>query len=138
MKDRVSLPTTRRQFLTTVAATAAVPMIVPSSVLSQNPPSEQITMGCIGIRGQGGGNMNSFMRHANCRVVALCDVDSKVLAQRTQQVNEKYGNSDCKYYRDYRKLVARKDIDTVMIGTPDHWHAAIAIEAARSGKDIFC
>ena len=138
MRDRVSPPTTRRQFLATAAASAAVPMFVPSSVLSQNPPSQRITMGCIGVRGQGGGNMGSFMRHANCRVVALCDVDSSVLAQRTKQVNDKYGNSDCKSYRDYRELVARKDIDTVMIGTPDHWHAVIAIEAARNGKDIFC
>ena len=138
MKDKMTNPTTRRQFLATAAATVAVPMIVPSSVLGQNAPSKQITMGCIGVRGMGGGNMRDFYRRGNCRVVAVCDVDSDVLKERAQQVNEHYGNTDCKTYRDYREVVTREDIDTVMIGTPDHWHATIAIEAARHGKDIYC
>jgi predicted dehydrogenase len=138
MNDKTSVQTTRRQFLAAAAAAAAVPTIVPSSVLGQNAPSKQITMGCIGVKSQGNGDMRSFMGLANCRVLAVCDVDSDVLAQRTKQVNDRYGNSDCKPYDDYREVVARKDIDTVMIATPDHWHAAIAIEAARSGKDIFC
>jgi predicted dehydrogenase len=95
-------------------------------------------MGCIGVRGMGGGNMRNFYNRANCRVVAVCDVDGDVLRQKTDEVNKHYGNADCKAYRDYREVVTRKDIDTVMIGTPDHWHAAIAIEAARNGKDIYC
>ena len=138
MSNRKTYPTTRRQFLATAAATVAVPTIVPSSVLGENAPSKQITMGCIGVRGMGGGNMRNFYKRANCRVVAVCDVDSDVLKERARQVNEHYGNADCKTYRDYREVVTRQDIDAVMIGTPDHWHATIAIEAARHGKDIYC
>jgi len=113
-------------------------MVVPSRVLGQNAPSKQTTMGCIGVRGMGGGNMRNFYNRANCRVVAVCDVDGAVLKQKTEEVNKHYGNSDCKAYRDYREVVTREDIDTIMIGTPDHWHAAIAIEATRHGKDIYC
>jgi len=131
-------PTTRRQFLAAAATTVAVPMILPASVFGQNAPSQQITMGCIGVRGMGGGNMKNFYRRANCRVVAVCDVDGEVLKNKTQEVNKHYGNTDCKAYGDYREVVSRQDIDAVMIGTPDHWHAAIAIAAARSGKDIYC
>jgi predicted dehydrogenase len=130
--------TTRRRFLQATAATVAVPMIVPSTVFGANSPSNQITMGCIGIRGMGNGNMRNFMGKSGSRVVAVCDVDGEVLAQRLKDVNGHYKNEDCKAYKDYRELVAREDIDAVMIATPDHWHAAIAIEAARSGKDIYC
>jgi len=138
VSNRLTQPTTRRQFLASTAATIAVPLVVPSSVLGQNAPSKQITMGCIGVRGMGGGNMRNFYNRANCRVVAVCDVDGAVLKQKTEEVNKHYGNTDCKSYRDYREVVTREDIDTVMIGTPDHWHAAIAVEAARHGKDIYC
>ncbi len=138
MSDRLTQPTTRRQFLTRAAATLAVPMILPSSVLGQNAPSKQITMGCIGVRGMGGGNMKNFYKRDNCRVVAVCDVDGRVLKQKTDEVHKHYGNTDCKAYRDYREVVTRKDIDAIMIGTPDHWHAAIAIAAVRHGKDVYC
>src|SRR5210317_1837196 len=105
--------TTRRRFLQAAAATVAVPMIVPSSVLGENSPSGQITIGCIGVRGMGSGNMRNFMRKSGSRVVAVCDVDSKVLAQRVNDVNSHYKNEDCKAYKDYRELVAREDIDAV-------------------------
>lgn len=138
MSDRSTSRVTRRRFLAKTATTVAVPMIVPSTVLGQSAPSKQITIGCIGVRSMGSGNMRSFMNNAKSRVVALCDVDANVLNERVQEVKKHYGNSDCKTYRDYREVVARNDIDAVMIGTPDHWHAAIAVAAARSGKDIYC
>jgi len=138
VSDRLTQPTTRRQFLAKATTTVAVPMILPSGLLGQNAPSKQITMGCIGVRGMGGGNMKNFYNRANCRVVAVCDVDGGVLKQKTDEVDKHYGNTDCKSYRDYREVVTRPDIDAIMIGTPDHWHAAIAIAAVRNGKDVYC
>ena len=75
VKKKSIQPTTRRQFLAAAASTVAVPMILPASVFGQNAPSKQITMGCIGVRGMGGGNMKNFYKRANCRVVAVCDVN---------------------------------------------------------------
>lgn len=129
---------TRRQFLATAAATAAAPMIVPAGVLGQNAPSNRITIGCIGVRGMGGGNMRSFLRFNDVRVVAVCDVDANVLKDRADQVDKHYKDNGCRRYKDYREVVDRDDIDAISIGTPDHWHAAIAIAAARNGKDIYC
>jgi len=142
----------RRQFLKRAAGTSAgavgFPYIVSSSVLgkAEGPrkagthsiaPSERITMGCIGVGWQGGSNMNSFLREKDCQIVAVCDVDKNHLQSAVNQVNEEYKNKDCAAYADYRELLARDDIDSVSLGLPDHWHAIPAIEAARSGKDIF-
>src|SRR5207342_1001519 len=65
------------------------------------------------------------------------DLDSRHLEQAVKTINEKNGNKDCKAYKDYRELLARKDLDSVMIAIPDHWHALVAIEAAKNGKDIY-
>ncbi len=142
MADRNGLG--RRQFLKRAAGTAAgaigYPYIVPSSALGKAgsiAPSERITMGCIGVGWQGGSNMNSFLREKDCQIVAICDVDKNHLQGAVNRVNKQYKNKDCATYTDYRELLARDDIDAVSLGLPDHWHAIPAIEAARSGKDIF-
>jgi len=94
-------------------------------------------MGMIGCGWQGGSNMGAFLRNADCQVVAVCDLDKNHLSEAVAAVNSHYNNQDCKAYHDYRELLARPDIDAVMIATPDHWHALTAIEAARQGKDIY-
>lgn len=134
----------RRRFITQTAGTAlgvmGLPYIVPSSALGRSgnvAPSNRITMGCIGVGWQGGSNLGSFMREKDCRVLAICDVDKKHMRGAVSRVNKRYGNRDCASYSDYRELLARDDIDTVSLGLPDHWHAIPAIEAAKSGKDIF-
>ncbi len=134
----------RRQFLTTAAGAAVgvvgVPYIVSSSALGANgavAASERITMGCIGVGWQGGSNMGDFLREKDCRIVAICDVDKNTLQGAINTVNKRYGNQDCAGYNDFRELLARTDIDCVSLGLPDHWHAIPAIEAARSGKDIY-
>ena len=134
----------RRRFIAQTADTAlgaiGLPYIVPSSALGRAgnvAPSNRITMGCIGVGWQGGSNLGSFMRERDCQVLAICDVDKNHLRDAVQRVNRRFGNEDCAAYGDFRELLARDDIDTVSLGLPDHWHAIPAIEAAKSGKDIF-
>ncbi len=117
-----------------------LPSIVPSSVLGgqgRAAPSNRITMGCIGVGWQGGSNLGSFLRENDCQIIAVCDVDANHLQEAADRVNGQYKNKDCAKYRDFRELLARDDIDAVSLGLPDHWHSIPAIEAAKSGKDIY-
>jgi predicted dehydrogenase len=129
---------TRRQALKTAAAAAAVPAFYPANLLGAEAPSKQIVMGCIGVGWMGEGNMNAFLGQRDCRVVAIADVDEGHLQKAVGRVNGHYRNKDCKAYKDFRDLIARKDIDAVCISTPDHWHAIPAIMAAQASKDIYC
>ena len=128
----------RRNILKLLGASATAPLIFPSRLFGADAPSNKITLGCIGMGWQGGSNLDSFLGVADCQVVAVCDVDEKHLQDAIDKVNARYGNKDCKGYKDFRELLARKDIDAVAISTPDHWHAIQAISAANAGKDIFC
>jgi len=138
--------TTRRSFLKKAmgAAGAAVtfPYIVPSSALGNAgsvAPSERITLGFIGTGGHGiEMNLKSFLAQSDAQAVAVCDVDPVNLKLGRDTVNGKYGNADCATYSDFREILARDDIDAVMISTPDHWHVPISIAAAKAGKDIEC
>jgi predicted dehydrogenase len=115
-------------------------MVIPSEVLGageQPAPSERITLGVVGWGMQGPGNTHGFLTQKNCQVVAACDLDKKHLEAAVNTVNQHYGNRDCKAYEDYRELMARTDIDTIMIAVPDTWHALISVEAARHKKDIY-
>jgi hypothetical protein len=130
----------RRSFLKT-AAVGAAPLIIPSTALGQGgkpAASDRIVMATIGTGGQGTGDMGGFMGFPEVQMVAVCDVVPEHRDRAQQRVNDKYGNKDCKAYSDFREVLARKDIDAVLIGTPDHWHAIITIEACRHGKDIYC
>jgi len=133
MDRRVS----RRQVLGGAAA-LALPYVVPSAVLSGNAPSKRITMGAIGLGNQGLHNLRSFLTFDDVRVLAVCDVDAGHLERAKETVDSAYGNKDCAAYHDFREVLARGDLDTVLIATPDHWHAILAIEAAKAGKDIYC
>lgn len=95
-------------------------------------------MGVIGWGMQGPGNTRNFLAEDDCQVVAACDLDKNHLKEAVDTVNHHYGNQDCKAYHDFREMMARDDIDAVMIAVPDHWHAVVAIEAARQGKAIYC
>ncbi len=133
----------RRDFLkTTVAAGAGASLftIIPASALGRNghiAPSNRITMGCIGVGGQGNSNLDAFLNEQDCQVIAVCDVDKNHARDTKGKIDRRYGNSDCTAYGDFRELIARKDIDVISLCTPDHWHAVPAVLAASSGKDIF-
>ncbi len=124
---------TRRGFLKRTAAASAVfafPTIIPARVFGAN---EQIRTGHIGVRNQGLPNLKALMKHA----VAVCDVDSDVLA-KARKTAEDGTKHDIKAYSDYRKLLDDKDIDAVVVTTPDHWHARITVDACNAGKDVYC
>lgn len=142
----------RRQFLRrTAAATAgavAFPYIVPGSALGLDgatAPSERIVMGSIGVGGQGRYDMRGLMNATGVQMVAVCDVDAVHRADAKVEVEKFYTEKGasgtykgCDGYNDFRELLARPDIDAVMIATPDHWHANISIAAAKAGKDMYC
>jgi predicted dehydrogenase len=129
----------RRAFLrgSAVAATAAAFNIVPARVLGQNAPGNKIVMAMIGVGGMGTGNMNSFLGLDDVVIRAVCDVNTKKMETAKKKVDDRYGNADCQMIKDFRDVCVRKDIDAVMIATPDHWHAFVGTFAARHGKDIY-
>jgi len=126
----------------TSAAAVGFPYLVRSSALGNAgsvAPSERITVGFIGTGGHGiGMNLKSFLAQSDAQAVAVCDVDPVNLKQGRDTVNARYGNADCATYSDFRYVLARDDIDAVMISTPDHWHVPISIAAAKAGKDVEC
>jgi len=135
----------RRQFLkrSTGIATGAIafPYLVPSSALGKAgtvAPSNRVVMGCLGVGGMGQGDMRGFLNIEEVRVVAVCDVQEKKRQAAKGIVDEHYGNKDCALYNDFRKVIDRKDIDAVVIAPQDHWHAVMAVTAARAGKDMYC
>ncbi len=101
-------------------------------------PADQLNIGAIGINGMGWANVNSALKVPGVNLVALCDVDKNVLDNRMKDlVKMNVPTSGIKTYNDYRQLLDRKDIDAVIIGTPDHWHALIMIDACERGKDVY-
>jgi predicted dehydrogenase len=140
----------RRQFLKSTAAAASTvllaPTIVPSSVFGANTPSNRITIGMIGMGRQAYySNLKSFLSASDTQVVAACDVDEWRLENAKKAIEKQYAKEQasgnfkgCSIYKDFHELLARADIDAVMISTPDHWHVPMAIEAAKAGKDICC
>ena len=134
----------RRHFLGTGLAAAAAFAIVPRHVLGGSgiiAPSDQITLGFIGNGVQSRGLLGSFANKA--KVIAASDVDSKKLELFKKLAEEKYAREGSskhvvKTYKDFRELLQNKEIDAVVIATPDHWHAMMVIEAAKAGKDVYC
>ena len=125
----------RRGFLKTSAVVAAgvgFPHVIPSGVLAEpgRPgANDQIKIGFIGLGGRGRGHLKTWKEHA----AAVCDVDQAHLDQASKIAGEKAG-----VYSDYRRILERKDIDAVLISTPDHWHAVQTIHACEAGKDVYC
>jgi len=131
----------RRSFLRRGAGAAcAAPWVVPGSALGADDavaPSNRIQVGLIGTGRQLlGKSWPQFMKMSDVRVVAVCDVDAWRLARAKGAVEAHYRGTGCLATGDYRDVLARKDVDAVMVSTPDHWHAPIAIAAAEAGKDV--
>lgn len=134
----------RRRFLASTAAAACGPMIL-SSARGFAAPSERIRLGFIGIGIQSRGHLKRFVGTNDVQVVAVCDVVRERREDSKRIVEEGYAKQKdmatykgCVAYLDFRELLAREDIDAVVIGTPDHWHAIPAVMACRTGKDVYC
>jgi predicted dehydrogenase len=141
----------RRRFIGAAGRTAVAsavaggfPSIVPASVFGAFAPSKRINVGAIGNgRISRGHDLPRIWKYDTARIVAVCDLDSKRVEEARTLVNGRYAKLTGKPYNgvtsysNYRELLANKDIDAVVISTPDHWHALIAIEAAQAGKDIY-
>ena len=128
----------RRLFLKGSAAAAAAigfPAIIPATAFGAN---DKISIGCIGVGGRGVDNMRNFLGLDGCRIVAVCDVQKSRRERAKDLADTKYGDKGCAMIPDFRDLIARTDIDAVMIAPQDHWHSLVATAAADAGKDMFC
>jgi predicted dehydrogenase len=127
---------TRRTFLKASAAAAAAPYVVASTALGGEgalPASERIALGFIGLGGRGSDILKHFLQQGVSEAVAVCDV----WKNRAEAWSKRLGGGVAAY-QDFRDLIARSDIDAVVIATPDHWHVLQSIAAVRAGKDVFC
>mgnify|MGYP001608977402 FL=1 len=132
---------TRRTFLkstTTALAGLGLSTALPLDVLANAKKlvsaSDKINVAAIGINGMGWADLRSLMKIPEVNVVALCDVDDNVLNFRKYELAK--GGIQTKTFADYRKMLESKDIDVVVIGTPDHWHCLQMAEACSAGKDV--
>jgi predicted dehydrogenase len=135
-----SAKVTRRQFLALAGAAVALPTIIPGRALGlqdTSAPSNRIALGVVGCGNQGTLDTKAFLALKDCQVLAASDVDKHHLDGFTKLVNTHYQNQDCKAYQDFRELVARTDIDAVLVAVPDHWHELVEVEAANHKKDIY-
>lgn len=151
-------PPNRREFLknSALAAAAAAPYYAPASVFGASAPSNRITMACIGVGNQGMQNMLRFLSYDDCQVLAVCDVNRgsygynspkhfygreparKLVEQQYAKRSDSGSYKGCDTYVDFREVLERDDIDTVVIVTPDHWHKEMTVRAVEAGKDIYC
>ena len=133
----------RRKFIQNLSAAIAIPYIIPSCAWggkNQVAPSDRITLGFIGVGEHGvGTNIRGFIKHDDCQILAICDVDPLQIPKAKDTIYEKYGASynDLSVTNDFREIIGRKDIDAIVISTPDHWHMQLGVMAARAGHDVF-
>jgi len=123
------MASTRRHFLQATALSAGLPALAQQAGKS---PNDKIQFATIGIGGMGSGDTTSAMATPGTQLVAVCDIYDG----RLTRAKERWGDGIATT-RDYREILSRKDIDAVVIGTPDHWHAQIAVDAMEAGKDVY-
>jgi len=123
--------------LAVTGASFLFPMELLAAVRKKVAPNDTINIGLIGCKGMGFSDLVSMLKISETNVIALCDVDESVLQDRTADL-EKAGIKKPKWYTDYRRLLENKDIDVVVIGTPDHWHCLQLTDALQAGKDVYC
>ncbi|HEV8286070.1 MAG TPA: Gfo/Idh/MocA family oxidoreductase [Chitinophagaceae bacterium] len=136
----------RRKFLQNASALAAGGLVLSSFdkktfTIFKNSiaPSDQINVAAIGINGMGWADLTAILKNDGVNIVALCDVDKNVLDKRMSDLAKlNIGTSKVKTFTDYRKVLEQKDVNVVIIGTPDHWHCKIMVDACAAGKDVYC
>ena len=130
---------TRRKFLATSMVMASSSLLASVRSFGRQAPGSRVTIGMIGLGRQAlQVNLPPLLVMPEVQVVAVCDVDGWRLAKAKAEVDKFYENTDCAAYRDWREVVARKDIDAIINSTPDHWHVPISLAAVRAGKHVCC
>ena len=134
---------TRRDFMKQSAAGLAglgLVSAIPSTIYGSKriAASDKIRIGLIGANGMGFADLQAFLRNKETECIAICDVDENVLNRRASEVEKNFGKRPANLYNDWRKLIENKDIDLVIIGTPDHWHCLPMVAACEAGKDVYC
>jgi len=143
MVSKQSTSVSRRGFIRSAgiaAASISAPLILSSGCSScRVAPSHKITLGFIGMGNQGRSrNLGTFLNQDDAKILAVCDCKLSAAHETKKIVDARYGNSDCTVYQDFREVIARTDIDAVVISTPDHWHIPMSMMALQAGKDVFC
>ena len=132
----------RRRFLKGALAAAAAPYVITSGALAapgRRGANDRINIASVGIRNMGGGHLKALLGNGDVRVVAVCDVDSKIRQDGLDRAKAAYGDAKVtEGYGDFRHVLARDDVDAVVVAVPDHWHAPISIAACQAGKDVYC
>src|ERR1043165_5219070 len=143
--NNTSTTISRRNFVKRVGAASgallAAPYFIPARALGRDgnvPPSERIVLGAIGIGNRGSYVLGCFLEEPGVQFVAIAEVKEARRLAVKKRADDHYGNNDCAMYRDLNELLARKDIDAVLIATGPNWHAAAAILSANAGKDVYC
>ena len=132
--SKIDLSGTRRTFLKNSGVLALGLSFAPLGLKAA--PSDTINIGVIGCNGMGFSDLRSMLKVDGTRCVALCDVDSNVLSRRAANVADATGTTP-RLYADYRAMLDDKDVDAVIIGTPDHWHCLQMVDACSAGKDVY-
>ena len=132
--------TSRRTFLKSSGTAAAGITLVSSlsSTMASCAASDKVNVGLVGCNGMGFADLKTFLENPQVECIALCDIDESVLNRRAADVEAIRGKKPANLYKDWRKLIENKDVDVVIIGTPDHWHCLIMIAACEAGKDVYC
>lgn len=134
-------PLSRRRFLQRSSAATAVfaaPQVITTPLFGQGAPSNRINLGLIGAGNIGVAHLDTLLGLKDAvRVLGVCDVDRERRESSADRINQEYGSRDCRPHADFRELNRRREIDAVLICTPDHWHALTALDAFRQGKDCY-
>ena len=134
--------TSRRDFLKnsilTGAGLIAMPNVISSSVGGKViAPSDKVKIGLIGCNGMGFSDLTAFLKNKECECIAIADIDQSVLDRRKAEAEKQQGSKVQNVYKDWRKVIDNKDVDLVIVGTPDHWHCIQMVAACAAGKDVY-
>ena len=133
------MPYSRRNFVKTasvIALGATLPLEAIASLRRRVSPNDKIQVGLIGANNQGFTNLKSFLLNSEVECVAIADVDENVYNRRAEELVQANFKKPA-FYQDYRKMLKDKDIDVVIIGTPDHWHCLMLVDTLEAGKDAY-
>lgn len=132
--------TTRRDFLKQASLLGAGLTFSPFLIQASNSISvnDKIQVALIGCNGMGFEDLKAFLRNPEVECIALCDIDENVLNNRAAETEKITGKKVKHLYKDWRKVIDNKDVDVVIVGTPDHWHCLQAVYACQAGKDVYC